>query len=86
MRYNRFFRISEVQRNAVSILYRKIIKQIITLSKDNLDNLTGDDIGTVERKANVLLNGCKDIGLAVNVRKTMVVRNGEEHLRWYYFN
>ena len=32
---------------------------------DNV-NLTGDDIRTVESNADVLLNVCKDIGLAVN--------------------
>ena len=30
----------------------------------------GDDIRTIERNADVLLNACKDIGLAVNTRKT----------------
>ena len=29
-------------------------------------NLTGDDIRAIERNADVLLNACKDIGLAVN--------------------
>ena len=29
-------------------------------------NLIGDDIRTIERNADVLLNACKDIGLAVN--------------------
>ena len=29
-------------------------------------NVIGDDIRTIERNANVLLNACKDIGLAVN--------------------
>ena len=29
-------------------------------------NLIGDDIRTIERNARVLLNACKDIGLAVN--------------------
>ena len=30
-------------------------------------NLIGDDIRTIERNADVLLNACKDIGLAVNI-------------------
>ena len=30
-------------------------------------NLIGDDIRTIERIADVLLNACKDIGLAVNI-------------------
>ena len=33
-------------------------------------NLIGDSIRTVERNADVLLNACKDIGLAVNTGKT----------------
>jgi len=33
-------------------------------------NLIGDDIRTIERNAYVLLNACKDIGLAVNTGKT----------------
>ena len=33
-------------------------------------NLIGDDIRTIERNSVVLLNACKDIGLAVNIGKT----------------
>ena len=33
-------------------------------------NLKGDDIRTIERNADVLLNACKDIGLTVNKWKT----------------
>ena len=33
-------------------------------------NLIGDDIRPIERNADVLLNACKDIGLAVNTGKT----------------
>ena len=33
-------------------------------------NLIGDDIRTIERNADVLLNACTDIGLAVNTGKT----------------
>ena len=33
-------------------------------------NLIGDDIRTIERNADVLLNACKDIGLAVKIGKT----------------
>ena len=33
-------------------------------------NLIGDDIGTIERNAGVLLNACNYIGLAVNIGKT----------------
>ena len=32
--------------------------------------LIGDDIRTIERNKGVLLNACKDIGLAVNIGKT----------------
>ena len=32
--------------------------------------LVGDDIKTIERNADVLLNACKEIGLAVNTGKT----------------
>ena len=32
-------------------------------------NLIGNDIRTIERNADVLLNACKDIGLAVNLGK-----------------
>ena len=30
----------------------------------------GDGIGAIERNAHLLLNACKDIGLAVNIEKT----------------
>ena len=33
-------------------------------------SLMGDHIRAIERNANVLSNACKDIGLAVNTRKT----------------
>jgi len=33
-------------------------------------NLIGDDIRTVERNADMLLNACMDIGIGVNTRKT----------------
>ena len=33
-------------------------------------NLIDDDIRAIERNANVLLNACKDISLAVNTGKT----------------
>ena len=39
-------------------------------------NLTGDDIRTIERNADVLLNACKDIGLEVNIRKTKYMEIG----------
>ena len=35
-------------------------------------NLIGDDIKTTERNADVLLNACKDIGLAVNIGKIKI--------------
>ena len=39
-------------------------------------NLIGDDIGTIERNSDVLLNACKDIGLAVNTGKTKYMEIG----------
>ena len=39
-------------------------------------NLTGDDISSIERNADVLFNACKDIGLAVNTRKTKYMEIG----------
>ena len=36
-------------------------------------NLIGDDIRTIER---ILLNACKDIGLAVNIGKTKYMEIG----------
>ena len=46
------------------------------MSVSNADdvNLIGDYIRTIER--NVLLNACKDIGLAVNIGKTMYMEIG----------
>ena len=40
-----------------------------SIIKDDVGNLLGDDIRTIERNAEVLLNSCKDIGLAVNTGK-----------------
>ena len=39
-------------------------------------NLIGDDIRTIDRNAGVLLNTCKDIGLAVNIGKTKYMEIG----------
>jgi hypothetical protein len=39
-------------------------------------NLIGDDIRTIERNADVLLNACKDIGLAVNIGRTKYMEVG----------
>ena len=39
-------------------------------------NLIGDDIRTIERNADVLLNACKDIGLTVNTEKTKYMEMG----------
>ena len=41
--------------------------QVLAYADD--ENL-GGDIRTIERNADVLLNACKDIGLAVNIGKT----------------
>ena len=45
-------------------------------------NLTGDDIRAIERNAGVLLNACKDIGLAVNPGKTKYMEVGRHRGRW----
>ena len=42
-------------------------------------NLIGDDIRTIERNADLLLNACKDIGLAVKIGKTKCMEI-ERHL------
>ena len=39
-------------------------------------NLIGDDIRTIERIVDVLLNACKGIGLAVNIGKTKYMKIG----------
>ena len=39
-------------------------------------NLIGGDIRTIERNADVLLNACKDIGLAINTGKTKYMETG----------
>ena len=48
-------------------LYMNGTHQVIAYADDV--NLIGDDIRTIERNADVLLNACKDIGLAVNIGK-----------------
>jgi hypothetical protein len=42
---------------------------------DNV-SLIGDDIRTIERNANVLLNDCRDIGLALNRKETKIMEVG----------
>ena len=39
-------------------------------------NLIGDDIRTIEIYADVFLNACEDIGLAVNIGKTKYMEIG----------
>ena len=39
-------------------------------------NLISDDVGIIERDADMLLNACKDIGLAVNTGKTKYMELG----------
>ena len=46
------------------------------LAKADGVSLIGDDIRTIERNADVLLNACKDIGLAVNIGKTKYMEIG----------
>ena len=38
--------------------------------------LIDDDIRTMERNADVLLNACKDIGLTLNIGKTKYIELG----------
>ena len=40
----------------------------------------GSEIRTIERNIDVLLNGCKDVGLTVNIGKTKYLKAGH-HLR-----
>ena len=47
------------------------IHQVLAYADDV--NLIGDYIRTIERKADVLLNDCKDIGLAVHTGKTKYI-------------
>ena len=60
--------------------------QVLTYADDV--NLIGDDMRTTESNADLLLNACKDIGLAVNTRKTKYMEAGRhpgmtenEHIR-----
>jgi hypothetical protein len=49
----------------------------------NID-LTDDDIRTIEISADMLLNACKDIGLAVNTGKTGNRISLEHGGKWAY--
>ena len=48
--------------------------QILTYVDDV--NVIGDDIKTIETNADVLINACQDIGLAVNTGKTKYMEMG----------
>ena len=50
------------------------IHQVLDYADDV--NLIGDDIRTIERNADLLLNTCKNICLAVNTGKTMYMEIG----------
>ena len=50
------------------------IHQVLAYADDV--NLIGDDIRTLERNADVLLNACKDVDLAVNIGKTKYMEIG----------
>ena len=50
------------------------IHQVLAYADDV--NLMGDYIRTIERNTAVLLNACKDIGLAVNIGKTKYMEIG----------
>ena len=49
-------------------------QQVLAYANDV--NLMENDIKTLERNADVLLNVCKDIGLAVNIRKIKYMEIG----------
>ena len=46
--------------------------QVLAYKDDDI-NLIGDDTRTIEGNADVLLNACKNIGLAGNTRKTKYI-------------
>ena len=50
------------------------IHQVLAYADDV--NLIGDDIRTIEKNRDVLLNACKGIGLAVNTGKTKYMEIG----------
>ena len=62
------------QRTKVSLLLLLITHQLLAYANDV--NSIGDDIKTKDRNADVLLNACKDIGLAVNTGKTKYMGTG----------
>ena len=69
--------ITSIRENCLTYsFYVNITIKYKILSYANVLNFIGDDIGSTERNAEVLLNVCKDIGLAVHKGKTkyMVVR------------
>ena len=41
-------------------------------------NLIGDDIRTIERNTDMLINACKDIGLAANSKKIKYMEIGHD--------
>ena len=49
--------------------------ELLFASADDV-NLLGDDIRTIERNADVLLNAYKDFGLSVNIGKTKYMETG----------
>ena len=59
--------VREVQKTRLGLDMNGIY-QVLAYADDV--NLIGDDIRTIERNADVLLNACNDIGLAVNTGKT----------------
>ena len=56
------------------VIYGFVNHQVLTYADDV--NLIGDGIRTIERYSDVLLNACKDIGLAVNTGKTKYMEIG----------
>ena len=70
----------------VKILIVVLLQYQVLAYADDV-NLIGDNIRKIERNADLLLNACKDIGLAVNTGKTkyMEIRNrgviANEHIK-----
>ena len=55
------------------LLMLQIISCQESIHAEKTSCLIGDDIKTIERNADVLLNACKDIDLTVNTGKTKYI-------------
>ena len=54
------------------------IHQVLSYADDV--NLIGDDMRTIERYSAVLLNSCKNVGLAVNLGKARYLEVGRHRI------